>query len=494
MDLEGELSALTIESTNVTKNLSDVLRMEIFPNLAQRLNIQIESIDSVQFDHTLQLQVVEIFREILLNIERHSQARNSVASLRHVGGSQYQVLVTDDSPLQSQTIMNSELAINAEKSKTLARLLKPLNAHYSVGVNPSSKLLEHVVQFSTVTLESNPLNELRILRYRAGETLADGFLKLSFFYGLTILPGLYIKGIPLLQTCLLTISLLFTGGAIFGVRYRKMSAVLALSFALIILPSLQLQSASCETFPALAWLFNGLLSCVFILSAVSENALARWLPGIAFLIESLLTIVTFPDSCNKILAGSTPGIILVLLAGFIVGRIRNQNLAADAYLSRQAEIEETNVSATEGLISVARDNLLSELSTFSAQFDSQHKTQSQQERALNLMIQKIRLFLICSEFFEHEQARALYNWAIQRIDNGFETRISILGNGEFVIDPSTWAEALMVIDEISGEQNLVLVILNTETLSLQLDSPQEKAGELVQRLNSLRISIPVFQG
>jgi hypothetical protein len=350
-----------------------------------------------------------------------------------------------------------------------------------------------VVQFSTSDLENDPLNELKALRFRATDTLADGFLKLSLFYGLAILPGLFINGIPVAQVLLMATALLFTFWGIYGSKLRELSAFFGLIAALLIIPTLIIPITTCSSIPAVAWVFNGILASVFLLSSRSENVFIRWLPGSIFLIEALITIPAFPTACSRILAGSTPGIIFIMLASFVVGRIRNQNLSADAFLSRQAEIEETNVSATESLISVSRETLLNDLSKFATDFDNKFTTQIDQEHALNLMIQRIRAFLICSEFYEFEPARSLHNWVLERIDRGRETRVNIVGDGEFAVDPLEWIEALGAIDKESGPELLVVGILNTDRLTLQITSPADKTAKITEALANRRISIPVLQ-
>jgi hypothetical protein len=490
--LNQEITDLRIQVAAKGENFRETLESEIVPNLSHRLSISIEEFSEVEFEPTLQIQLGEIYREILLNVQRHTSATSAQISLVHLSESDYQIVVFEDSPAASQVVSINSFATNAEKSKTLARLIKPLNASYRVSADVANKMLKHQVQFSTANLEKDPLQELKSLRFRATETLADGFLKLSFYYGLAILPGLIVNGIPAVQKFLVAAALISTACGIYGSRFRETFAVLALLFALLILPTLAGSNAACASIPALAWVFNGILASVFLISSRSENVFARWLPGSIFLVEALLTIPIFPTACNRILAGSTPGIIFIMLASFVVGRIRNQNLSADAFLSRQAEIEETNVSATESLIAVARETLLNDLSTFAHDFDRKFTTQIEQEHALNLMIQKIRAFLICSEFYEFEPARTLYNWVLERIDRGRETRVNIVGDGEFAVNPSEWMEALGALDKETKEESLVFSILNTDVLTLQITSPSDKAAEITQALKDRRISIPVL--
>jgi hypothetical protein len=222
-------------------------------------------------------------------------------------------------------------------------------------------------------------------------------------------------------------------------------------------------------------MFNGMMASVFLVSSKTESGILRWLPGLIFLVESILTSFTLPHACNGILAGSTPGIIFILTTSFLVGRIRNQNLEADAQLSRQTESDETNVGEVEQLVSSARQDLVSGLINFGATFNIPSTEGAEQAHALNLEIQKIRAFLLCSEYFEYEAARDLYLWILERIDNGFETKLTIVGEGNFSIAEAELRENLSRIASSSKGIAIELEILNTATLMIQALHMKTKA-------------------
>jgi len=212
-----------------------------------------------------------------------------------------------------------------------------------------------------------------------------------------------------------------------------------------------------------------MLSAIFLVSAKTEKVVLRWLPGIVFLAESLLTTINFPRSCNSILAGSTPGIIFILITAFLIGRIRNRNLEADARLSRQTDLEETNVEATEKLVSIARQELVDELESFLGAFSFPRTQKELQVKALNLEIQKIRAFLLCSEFFEYEPARELYRWTSDRISDGQETKINLMGEGKFDISTDSWLAQLAGIGDASKNRSVEILVLNTDSVSIQVN-------------------------
>ena len=90
-------------------------------------------------------------------------------------------------------------------------------------------------------------------------------------------------------------------------------------------------------------------------------------------------------------------------------------------------------------------------------------------KALNLEIQKIRAFLLCSEFFEYEPARELYRWTSDRISDGQETKINLMGEGKFDISTDSWLAQLAGIGDASKNRSVEILVLNTDSVSIQVN-------------------------
>jgi len=430
------------------------------------VKLKVGKIESDHFSQFLRLQIIEIIREVVINAERHANATNARIQIVHVVGNDFELQIEDDSTRDSTSRNREIAAASALESKSIARLTKGIAATYTAQLSADGFSVIHKVRFSTGIAESDPVTELKRLRYAAVEVLAKSFLRMSIIYGLAITPGLFIKGAPTGERIIFTISVLAGAWAIFGHKFSSVARWIATLSALSILPLLEFHTTACSSIPALAWMFNGMLASVFLVSSKTESSALRWLPGIVFLAESLLTTINFPHSCNSILAGSTPGIIFILVTAFLIGRIRNRNLANDARLSRQADADETNVEATEQLVSLARQELLEDLKSFVTNFEIPATDIVGQVQSLNLEIQKIRAFLLCSEYFEYEPARELYRWILSRSSAGAETRLDILGEGSFVTPTDRWLRSLDSITESAQDKAITVTVLNTETLSV----------------------------
>ena|GEM_PF-1990119 len=469
-----ELQSTIISDLDMLGSTSDVqvlsleehLRKEFIPRIDARVNITIGKIDPLPENVSINIQLLEVCREIILNADRHADAKNATISLTRNAENHFELTLVEDSIAKITPANRPRAATAAMNSISVARLIKPIAGTYLVEVDPQANSLKHSVTFDATVASLDPIAELARLRYASIEVLSRSFLQLSFAYGAVILPGLFITGEATTARWLLTVSIAASGWALYSPQYRGIGRWVASLSALSILPVLEFHPVACASIPALAWMFNGMLGSVFQVSSKSASPLLRWLPGLIFLAESILTAVNFPKECNSILAGSTPGIIFILLASLLAGRLRNQNLKADAKLSRAAEAEETNVEATEKLVAYARQQLVSDLRDFAHNFSLKPTQKHEQVMAISLHIQRARAFLLCSEYFEYDPARELYRWITDRVDRGHQTKINILGQGKFSVGSGDWQSILGRVDDLATSTDLTVNVLNTDHVEI----------------------------
>jgi len=445
--------------------------------------------DESNFSQFVRLQIIEIIRELVINAERHAGATSAHIELIRVGQIAFELRVSENSIQRISPPKYAEAARASMSSKSIMRLTKGLAGRYSVRPSEDSTSMVHVVGFSPDLAEKDPVLELKRLRYGAIEVILKHFLRMSVVYGLSITPGLFIKGVPTTEKIIFAISVASGAWAIFAHRFTAQARWISSVLALSILPILEFHATTCSSIPALAWMFNGMLGSIFLVSSKTDSRLLRWLPGFIFLFESILTSFTLPHACNRILAGSTPGIIFILTTAFLAGRLRNRNLEADAQLSRQTESDETNVGAVERLVSLARQDLVSSLEKFGSTFNIPSTQRAEQVHVLNLEIQKIRAFLLCSEYFEYEASRQLYRWILKRIEGGNELMLNILGEGRFQVDPATWDESLARLESVPTSLYSGLTILNTEQIELGIRTSTSHSDELAQALIQFPLKI-----
>jgi hypothetical protein len=462
----ADLDLLSGPSEVQTLDLEELLHKEFIPRIDARVNVTIGAIDPLPENISLNIQLLELFREIILNADRHANAKNASISLVRGADSRFELKVVEDSIAEMTPSKRPQAAAAAMNSLSVARLIKPIAGTCLVEVDPQTKKLAHTVSFDGNVASSDPIVELARLRYASIDVLSRSFLQLSFAYGALILPGLFITGEATTARLLFALSTVASGWALYSPRYRELGRWIATLSALSILPLLEFHPVACASIPALAWMFNGMLGSVFQVSSKSSSPLLRWLPGLIFLAESILTAVNFPKACNSILAGSTPGIIFILLASLLAGRLRNQNLKADSKLSRATETEETNVEATEKLVTNARQQLVNELREFAHSFSLKPIQKHHQAQAISLQIQRTRAFLLCSEYFEYDPARELYRWVLDRADRGHQTKVNILGEGKFEVSSGEWKDALSRTNQIAKTVELTVNVLNTDHVEI----------------------------
>jgi signal transduction histidine kinase len=486
-----ELSEIQNEIQIKDGDLSTIIAEQFPTARIGNVKLSVGKIESEHFSQFMRLQIIEIIREVVINAERHASATTARIQIVHLDGSEFELKVEDDSTRDSTSRNRETAAAAAMESKSIARLTKGIAATYTAELSDDGLSVIHTVRFSAGIAENDPVTELTRLRYAAVEVLAKSFLRMSIIYGLVITPGLFIKGAPTAERITFAFSVLVGAWAIFGHKFSSVARWIATLSALSILPLLEFHTTACSSIPALAWMFNGMLASVFLISSKTESPVLRWLPGIVFLAESLLTTINFPHSCNSILAGSTPGIIFILVTAFLIGRIRNRNLANDARLSRHADADETNVEATEQLVSLARQELLEDLKSFVTNYEIPPTDKVLEVQSLNLEIQKIRAFLLCSEFFEYEPARELYRWVVERASKGNEIKLNIVGEGNFDVSLNDWIQTLSILNQSDSLKIDNITVLNTSAVEIGLDCQKSDLAQFQLAVSNSPIKIRI---
>jgi hypothetical protein len=183
---------------------------------------------------------------------------------------------------------------------------------------------------------------------------------------------------------------------------------------------------------------------------------------------------------------------MIMGSAFLIGWIRNRNLQNDGAVLRQSEREEAHIDETEKSLTHARSEMLNYLRAFAVNFDSNFPNPESHERALNLEVQILRSFLLCSEYYEEQLARDLFFWVLHRNRRGAETKINILGEGKFKADPIAWNKSLQKIDEICGDLTIELSILNVNRLSIQIYAPGLDTSNIKKEISNLEVPIEII--
>jgi hypothetical protein len=179
------------------------------------------------------------------------------------------------------------------------------------------------------------------------------------------------------------------------------------------------------------WIFNGLLATILLVSAIANNFFLKWIPLAIFLGESIISVIAFPTPCHQILQGSTPGLVLIGVSALLIGLARDRAKSRDDYTVLTAKKQDIEFEQVERQLEQARTNLIAELKELSADLARYEALDAVTLKDVTLKIQKIRAYLLCSEYFELRSIRFLHEKINQRISYGNETKLTMSNSEVF---------------------------------------------------------------
>lgn len=407
-------------------------------------------------------QIIEIVREVVNNIKRHTLATEISVEINVTENDILYMSISDNSPLVVGDTNIEPLLESAKKSQTLRRLVAAVDGRWTVHHEQTSKKL--VTEIVVNLVESNDDRDfiLEEVRGNSFDFISKNLIFTSGFYGVLILPLLI--SVHGLQTPILFFSAAI---ALFWAsnrpsKFSNFLAIIATISGTIVIPAFFWAHTDCLDLRSLPWIFNGLLGPVFGISVLKfrkYSTITKWLPISIIIVESLLTIWFLPRQCNQILQGSTPGLIAIGIAALLLGRARKTSRKRIlerrmAQVNSSQDIEMINESLAQ-----ERKNIVSELKGFQAALVQENTRNEYSVKDLQIQIDKIRVFLLCSEYFESGLVRALYSLAKSRILAGNQTKIAIIAEGDQLrdLDPEL-ATCLAIIFEYcrTGPMELLL--------------------------------------
>jgi hypothetical protein len=236
--------------------------------------------------------------------------------------------------------------------------------------------------------------------------------------------------------------------------------------ALAVIPMTFIDRDICTNLLYTPWLFNTFFGSILFATFSISNPLLKWLPGTLFIFESFGARFIYPAECRTLLDGSTPGFLLIVLFGYFLGRVRSRNLALDNQLESSIESQNASSLTTSSLVDIKRATLILELEKFVQNLKQSSYTDDQISQEIDIWIQKLRAFLICSEHYGSELVKKIYDFMNNRLAKKQNTRISIYTSeiaGYYDIDISELKE----LDDKSAGLDVELVITELDNLNLE---------------------------
>jgi hypothetical protein len=493
--LRKELKDLQINRGFRKEDLEISLREQLGNRTLNRIRISRIDVSGRISDASLENNVLEIVREILLNLEKHTTvAEVSIKLDVSIDGN----ILLRISESAHYEVLSKSLQVrkaDALKSESLKRLLAVVPSQLAISTTPDGFGLVYTVTNLEATDRAGDPREIYRLRSANAVEFAENIGKATAMFGFLFLPGYFALGIDADLLVLLTLHAVLVGYSVLNKSRSKLwlslSALLSLSLPVLITQGVQ----ECADVSYLPWLLNTVMMSAFIFATEVKNKYLRWVPIVIITIEMLVLPQSYPAGCQDIFLGSIPAIPIIIAFALVMGSLRKRLYKQDAEQISSAFVDESNVRKYEEALEMEYSHVITELEEFRDDlFELNSGTLSAR---IDNEIQKIRAFLVCSEQFESQIVREVYLFAITRLRNGVPTRLSILGDFIYQLDQSANVDLLLakltkILEDVPCEISLVKLRDLTFEISVEpkyIDRITPELDELAHTLTNISVHL-----
>jgi signal transduction histidine kinase len=436
-------------------------------NKRENARIQIASIAVTGEVYDLQIQnsYVEVIREILLNLEKHTTATVATITVSTDRDKRISIEVTDNSGLGLGEEERSELATRASKSRSLSRLLGIIPAQLFISSSQDGLTYKITPLASSESVASSI--EIHETRNQGILSFALNLIKAVSLIGILYIPGYFFLSIDPSKVALLIVQAITLFLLAFRISFSALLLAVSTWISIATPAFLSINVTTCSQVTIAPWMANIGLAATLSFAMLSKERITRWLPLGLFTLELLVLPLSYPDECKNIYFGTLPGIPLIISFYIVISSIRKRAFNEDSQMIRAVYEDEANVEKTEALLNYEFKQQLSRLEGFSN--DIEKFNQEDFIPKIDLEIQRIRAFLICSEQFESQVVRDFYGFAMSRLDQEKSTRISIMGDNFFELDNIAGVSQILdVIDSLLDVQPAEISLLHLDEFIIDI--------------------------
>jgi len=414
--IEKDVAILRNESTPAD-SLENRIRQAVNEIGNRKIDIWLEPIKEFYIEENIKLQILEILREKILNLKKHTRAENceisigiepiKVSGFAFVRPTQYHLVIeVKDDALKFDSLNQSDHRVNALSSKSLNRILEPLLAKQRIIID--EKRTNHLIEIPLINFQPNAAQKLFDLRNKTQEFVAKSYVLLSMLYGAICLPALIRVNVPteifLLCSVVVVGSLISVFTPKFNITITLINALLALFPILLAVQG----DVVCKNLDYLPWIFNGLIGPIFFAVLTIPIRVIRWIPVALFFIESIIATNLLPTSCRGLLSGSIPGILVLSFLAVLVLRIRQRNYKKDQIVINKFQSESYSFAETRMRLDLERDEIVESLAKYAASIPLSTRSSEDLIKQLNFYILEIRALLVSAEYFDNKLVQAVY--------------------------------------------------------------------------------------
>jgi hypothetical protein len=489
--IDKELSDLQTKRTDLKEDLKETLEELLNRRTLKRIRVSKIEVSGRISDASIENNVLEIIREILLNLEKHTTVAE-VQVLLHIGIDGDILLRISESAHFDVSSKNLEARISdALQSESLKRLLAITPSQLAINTTPDGFGLVYTVTNLEATDRAGDPREIYRLRNSNLIEFAENIGRATAIFGLLFLPGYFLLGIEENILILLTLHALLVAYNVIKKSASKGWLSISTFFSLALPVVISQNFEGCSNISYLPWLLNIVMMNALIFATEIRNKYLRWVPIAIISIELFILPQSYPSDCQNIFLGSIPAIPLVIAFALVLGSLRKRLYKQDSEQITSAFVDESNVRKYEDALEYEYKAIISELEDFGQEL----RTLSDSALSIRIenSIQKIRAFLVCSEQFESEIVRQLYIFVIARLRDGVPTRLNILGEFFYQLDQGAPINDLLtklsrILGEIPCEISLVKLSMLTIDIYVE-DKYVEAISEKIESIDLDNISI-----
>ena len=487
--IKKELSELRSSRKILQTDLRETLQDLLSGRTLKKIRVSQMDVSGRISDASLENNILEIIREILLNLEKHTTVAEVKIQLDISADGNIKLQISESAHFEVSSKNLEMRKADALRSESLKRLLAITPSQLAITTTPDGFGLIYTVTNLEASDRSGDPREIFRLRNSNLIEFAENIGRGTAIFGLLFLPGYLFLGIN--QNILI---LLIAHSAIVAYSVLKKSRSkgwLSIStFFSLALPVLISQNfGECTNISYLPWLLNVVMMNAFMFATEIRNKYLRWAPIAIITIELFILPQSYPQGCQDIFLGTFPAIPLIIAFALVLGSLRKRLYKQDAEQISSAFVDEENVRKYEDALEHEYMTVISELEDFSKELPT--LSESVVSARIENEIQKVRAFLVCSEQFESEIIRELYRFVIERLRSGVPTRLNILGGFIYQLDQGTpIGEFLVKLSRELGEIPSEITLVKLERITFEINV-EEKYLEQIKPISMENIAVRV---
>jgi hypothetical protein len=482
--IDKELSDLQTKRTDLKEDLKKTLEELLNRRTLKRIRVSKIEVSGRISDASIENNVLEIIREILLNLEKHTTVAE-VQVLLHIGIDGDILLRISESAHFDVSSKNLEARISdALQSESLKRLLAITPSQLAINTTPDGFGLVYTVTNLEATDRAGDPREIYRLRNSNLIEFAENIGRATAIFGLLFLPGYFLLGIEQNILILLTLHALLVAYNVIKKSASKGWLSISTFFSLALPVVISQNFEGCSNISYLPWLLNIVMMNALIFATEIRNKYLRWVPIVIISIELFILPQSYPSDCQNIFLGSIPAIPLVIAFALVLGSLRKRLYKQDSEQITSAFVDESNVRKYEDALEYEYKAIISELEDFGQEL----RTLSDSALSIRIenSIQKIRAFLVCSEQFESEIVRQLYIFVIARLRDGVPTRLNILGEFFYQLDQGAPINDLLTkLSRILGAIPCEISLVKLSMLTIDINVEDEYVEGISEKIESI---------